>query len=87
MRGWRKGGGGGSLSAFVNMCLHLGHLHKAMRASICCVARQIQSQSFAHLPRSLTRTEGKPAECCARPYLTVTLSVGEQEHALPHFSQ
>lgn len=26
---------GGSLSAFVNMCLSLGHLHRAVRASIC----------------------------------------------------
>lgn len=28
-------GGGGSLSAFVNMCLCLDHLHRAMPASIC----------------------------------------------------
>lgn len=30
-----EGMGGGSLSAFVNMCLCLDHLHREMPASIC----------------------------------------------------
>lgn len=33
MRG--AGEEGGSLSAFVNMCLRLGHLHRETGASIC----------------------------------------------------
>lgn len=79
MRGWWRGGV--VLSAFVNMCL--GHLHRAMRASICCAAGKNQSQSFAHPPsRDLNKNL-----CCTLPQLTVTLCVKEQERALPHFSQ
>lgn len=64
--------GGGSLSAFVNMCLCLGHLHRAMRASICRTAKQIQSQSFARLSRSLSHDP-----TFTLPHLTVILTVGE----------
>lgn len=42
-------GRGGSLSAFVNMCLCLDHLHREMLVSICRAAGQIQSQPFAHV--------------------------------------
>lgn len=52
MREYRREGGG-SLSAFVNMCLRFRHLHKARRAPICCVARRgdagPSSQSLPHI--------------------------------------
>lgn len=51
MRVW--GEGGCSLSAFVNMCLCLDHLHREMLGSICRAAGLIQSQPFAHVPESL----------------------------------
>lgn len=43
------------MSAFVQICLHFGHLHRTARVPICCAARQIQSQSFEGLPRMITR--------------------------------
>lgn len=77
---------GGSLSAFVNMCLCLDHLHRAVWASICWAARQIQSQSFAHISGSLMWFERKPVERYTLTHLTATSSGGEQEHTRPQFS-